>query len=100
MMSLSEHEHQRAAGLLRRVRSGIRGIAAIIDRRYAAKHAIHRECNESAASINALRIELDSALHREHPDTRLSYLTDTSGVSPEAVANAFAGPGDGVGETD
>jgi hypothetical protein len=99
-VGLSESEHLRCAGLLNRVRSGLRGVAAILNGRYAAGHAIPRECTASTASVRALQVELDNAVHREHPSTRLSYLSETGGVSQDAIASAFAGPGDGVGETD
>lgn len=98
-IGLSTEEHLRAAGLLRRVTAGLKGISVMLHHRYLGTHPVQRECNATRADVQALRLELENAARGEHPAAKIIYLADDQ-PNADAMSHALASGGDGVGEID
>jgi len=95
-LGLSESEHRRASGLMTRVYSGLRGVMQMIHRRYPRTHQIHKELEESVASVQAARLEMENAARAEHPAGHIVYLSNDIGISPDVLEHACATSGDDI----
>lgn len=95
---LTQDEHQRASGLLQRAATLVNEVSALMRGRYHPRGPILRDIANAARNLRAVRTSLETAGRAEHPLADVVYLAGDAPRTPDTLADALAGQGEGVGD--